>query len=119
MAQIFIEDNIQNLLHGVFFTGLQDVQNIEVEGHITGGEAFCLESIVKRVSRNRPTVNRQEDILSVRRLPKAHKVPKPAFNTATLIVIAARAFLVIFRSALKAIDIELPHIIPDTVKILD
>ena len=107
------------LWYGVACTGLQDVQNIEVEGHITGGKAFCLKRIIEWVSGNRTAVHGKEYFFSVRRLSKAHKVTKPAFDTAALIIIASSALFIIFCSALKAIDIELPHIISDTVKILD
>ena len=50
------------LWHGVACTGLQDVQNIEVEGHITGGKDFCIKRIIERISGNRTAVHGKEYI---------------------------------------------------------
>ena len=97
----------------------ENVQNVKVEGHITDGETLCLEGIIERIAGDGSAIYGEENVFSIRRLPETHKVSKPAFNTAALIVIAARTLLVVFRSALKSIDVELPHIISDTVKILD
>ena len=89
-----------------------------MEGHIAGGKAFGLKGIVQGIVGDGAAVHRQEYILPVSGLPEPHKISKPAFQTAALIVIASGALFVIFRSALKAIHVKLPHIIPDAVKIL-
>ena len=96
MAKILVTNNIQDLLYRILAAIFKDIQGVEMEGHITGSKALCFESIVKRVSRNRPTVHGKEYILPVRCLAEAHKVTKPAFNAATLIIIATRTLLIIF-----------------------
>lgn len=62
-------------------------------------------------------VNGQKDILAVGRLPEAHIIAQPAFNPAALVIIGAGAFGPEIIPALKAIDIKLPDIITDPLKV--
>ena len=119
MTQIFPAEQVQNLLRRIRFATAQQIQNIEVEGHIPGGEALCLEGVVQGIGGNGAAVHGQEYILSIRGLTESHEVPQPAFHPAALIVIAAGALFVVFRPAFETVYIELPHIIPDAVEILD
>ena len=50
---------------------------------------------------------------------KRHVVAQPALDPAPLIIVAAGALEAVFFPALKAVDIELAHIIPDALKTLD
>ena len=90
-----------------------------MEGHIAGGETFGLECVVQRVAGNGAAVNGQENVLSVCGLPEAHEVSQPALNSAALVVIAPGTLFVILIPALEAIDIELPHVVPNPVKVFD
>ena len=47
---------------------------------------------------------------------KRHVVAQPAFNSAPFVVIAPGALHSILITALKSIDIELAHIVPDPFK---
>ena len=52
-------------------------------------------------------------------LTEAHEISQPALKAAALIVIAPGALLIILIPALEAIDIELPHVVPNPVKVFD
>ena len=117
MAQILFTEQVQDFLGRIGFPLAQQVQNIEVERHIPGGEAFGLEGVIKGISGDRTAVHGQKYIFSVRGLAEPHEISQPAFHPAALIVIAPGALFVVFRPAFEAVYIELPHIIPDAVKI--
>ena len=119
IAQILLAEQVQNLLRRIGFATAQQIQNIEVEGHIPGGEALGLEGVVQGIGWNGAAVHGQEYILPIRVLAEAHEVSQPAFHPAALVIIAAGALFVIFRPALETVHIKLPHIIPNAVEILD
>ena len=50
---------------------------------------------------------------------KRHVVTQPAFDPAAFVIIAPGALHSILITALKSIDIELAHIVPDPFKALD
>ncbi len=50
---------------------------------------------------------------------KRHVVTQPAFDPTPLVIIAASALHSVLITALKSIDIELAHIVPDPFKALD
>ena len=60
----------------------------------------------------------QKYILTGRILMERHIVAKPAFNSSALIIVATGALGIIFLTTLEAIDIELPHVVADALKVL-
>ena len=118
-AQIFFGKQVENLRRGVGAAAAEQIENVKVEDHVTGGKAFRLECVVEGVSGNGAAVHRQEQIFSVRRLTEAHIVTQPAFDAAAFVVIASRALLVVFIPVFEAIDVELPEIVPNPVEVFD
>ena len=90
-----------------------------MKGDVLIGKALGFECLVERIVWDSPAVNREEYILTGGVLMKGHKVANPAFNSAPLIIVAAGAFDAILFPALKPIDIEFAHVVPDTFKTLD
>ena len=60
----------------------------------------------------------QKYILTGRILMERHIVAKPAFNSSTLIIVAAGALGIVFFTALETIYIELTHVVADALKVL-
>ena len=82
-------------------------------------KALSLERLMEGIVGDPPAVNRKEHILSGSILVEGHIVTEPALDPAPLIIVAACALEAVFFPALKAVDIELAHIIPDALKTLD
>lgn len=118
-AEVFLREQIRDLPGGAGVSVLEKIQNVEMKGHIAGGEAPGLEGVVERIAPDGTAVHGEKHMFSLRGQPETHTVSQPAFYPAAFVIIAAGAFGVVFRPALEAIDIELPHIIPDPVKIFD
>ena len=64
-------------------------------------------------------VDREEHILTGGILMEGHIITEPAFDPAPLVIVAAGALDAVFFSALKTIDIEFAHIVPDPFKAFD
>ena len=47
-----------------------------------------------------------------------HIIAQPALNSAALVIVAAGALRIIFLTALKAIDIELSHVVTNALEVL-
>ena len=57
--------------------------------------------------------------LSRRFLPERHVVAEPTLDAPALIVITASTLLIVFVSGPEAVDVELAHVVPYSVEILD
>ena len=97
----------------------KNIEDAEMQHDILVGEAFGLPCVVQRVEGHAAVVHGDEDILSLTGMAESHVAAQPAFDPATLIVIAARALLRIIFAAFEAVDIEFPHIITDLLEVFD
>ena len=73
-------------------------------------KTLCLESIVKRVVRNRARVESEEGVLCSLLVAELHIISEPAFNPSSLVVIASCAFRRVFASRLKTENIKLTYV---------
>ena len=97
----------------------EEIQNVEMEGHVARSEALGLERLIERIDRDRTAVHREEHLSAIRILPEAHVITEPAFDAAALVVVAARAKFGVLVPATEAVDIELPHIFTNAAEVLD
>ena len=66
-----------------------------------------------------PLIHGNKNSLPGRILPEGHGISEPALDPAAFIIIAAGTLLLKVTAASKAVDIEVAHIGPDFLKILD
>ena len=90
-----------------------------MQSNILVCKAFCLERLVQRIMGHMAAVHRQKDALAAAIVTEGHIVTQPALHTAALVIIAAGAFRRVLFTALKAVDIELPHIVADPLEAFD
>ena len=95
------------------------IHDIKVKDDVRICKAFRLERLIKGILRRGAAVYRQKHLPAGRILPKGHIVPQPAFHPAALVIIGAGAFRRVLFTALKAVDIELPHIVADPLEAFD
>ena len=81
-------------------------------------KALSFPRFVEWIVTGYPAIDGDENIFSFRGLAKLHIITEPALDTTALIIIGARTFPSVLIAALEAVDIELTHIITDTVEVL-
>ena len=86
---------------------------------VAPGKALGLECLIEGVVQDVAAVYRQKHLFSGGILPKGHVIPQPALHAAALVVVAAGTLCVVLLTAFKAIDIELPHIAADVLKVFN
>ena len=119
VREVVIVDPINNFLGGQRFAISKDIQNVKVQSDVLVGKAFGFECFVKRVTGDATAVNGQKHILAGGILMEGHIIAEPAFDSAALIIIAAGTLGGVLVAAFEAVDIELAHIITNSIKILD
>ena len=90
-----------------------------MEDNVVISKALGLPGPVEGVVLQQCSVHGQEHRLAVRPVGPAQRLPQPALNASSLIIIGSCAFPVILLPALKTIHIKLAHVSPNPVKIFD
>ena len=90
-----------------------------MQSYIFIGKAFGFKRPEKGIVGDLSAINGNKNVFAVGGALKPHILPKPTFNSATLIIIKAGAFFIVFFSAFKSVNIKLPHITADFFKVFN
>ena len=86
---------------------------------ISVGKAPALPCLEERIAAAAPAVNRDKYILAVRSKREGHVIGKPALDPSPTVIVASKALGSKVLAALKAVDIELPHVSADLLEAFD
>jgi hypothetical protein len=93
------------------------VKDDEMQRNIAIGKAFCLPSVVQRIVPDRSAIDGDENVFTFGSANKAHMIAKPAFKTATLVIIGTRTLALIVITTFEAVNVKITHICSDFFKV--
>ena len=91
----------------------------EMKQDIVVRDALGLPGLVQGILGNPFAVHIDIDLFPFGTVVRLHVSGHPALNPPALIVVGAAAFIIVISPNLKAVNIKLPHIVPDAVKIFN